>query len=239
MANSYFRFKQFTIYHDRCAMKVTTDGCLFGAWCAKEISTEKNGQTILDIGTGTGLLSLMVAQKNRMTIDAIEIDKTSADQAIENIAASPWKENIHVHCINVLDFELSNQYDVIISNPPFYEKEIESADAGKNKAHHGHGLRLQELLQVIKKGLKPGGKFFLLFPYKRMKEIETAFKKEGLYIEKKLMAAQSVHHLPFRTLIKGKQQPASTETVSISIKDEQQQYTNEFQDLLRDYYLYL
>ncbi|MDQ6609132.1 MAG: 50S ribosomal protein L11 methyltransferase, partial [Bacteroidota bacterium] len=97
MPNTYFSFKQFTIYQDRCAMKVTTDGCLFGSWCANEIYKLIHSQVyLLDIGAGTGLLSLMIAQKNKCVIDAIEIDKEAAMQAIENISASPWNKKIYV-----------------------------------------------------------------------------------------------------------------------------------------------
>jgi tRNA1Val (adenine37-N6)-methyltransferase len=98
MANPFFRFKQFTTYHDRCAMKVTTDACLFGAWVASTISKEQgiHQPNFLDVGSGTGLLSLMVAQKSKAFIDAIEIDKQAASQAAENIAASAWSNRINV-----------------------------------------------------------------------------------------------------------------------------------------------
>src|SRR5687768_1369738 len=124
MPNPYFQFKRFTVHHGRCAMKVTTDSCLFGSWCAEEIRKDnKPDDALLDIGTGTGLLSLIIAQKNDCLIDAVEIDTATAEQAKENLNASPFKEKIFIYNQDILKFK-NRLYDVIISNPPFYEKEI-------------------------------------------------------------------------------------------------------------------
>src|SRR5690349_10557815 len=124
MPNPYFRFKQFTVYHQHNAMKVTTDACLFGAWVAEQMHNEKDKvQSLLDIGTGTGLLSLMIAQKNEVNIDAIEIDKASAEEANENIQNAPWKEHITIQHQDILEYHPGRLYDAIICNPPFYENE--------------------------------------------------------------------------------------------------------------------
>jgi tRNA1Val (adenine37-N6)-methyltransferase len=183
MPNPFFHFKHFTVYHDRSGMKVTTDGCLFGAWCAREMQEEKPAlKHILDIGTGTGLLSLMIAQKNKVEIDAVEIDASSSQQAAENIAASPWKNNIRVYHYDILDFSFDTVYDAIASNPPFYERELESENVQKNLAHHGHGLKMKPLLHFIKKQLKEDGHFYLLLPYKRLKDLERIINASGLFM---------------------------------------------------------
>ena len=144
MANSYFQFKQFTIRQDRCAMKVTTDGCLFGAWAAEKINSVTHPDyfgkelvinSCIDIGTGTGLLALMMAQQSKLFIDTIEIDKDAFEQASENIAASPWAGRIKIIHRDAKGFTSQNKYNVIISNPPFYEKELKGQDAKKNLAH--------------------------------------------------------------------------------------------------------
>ena len=242
MSNPFFKFKQFTINHDRCAMKVTTDACLFGAWCAEEIRSRKNEKIslrLLDIGTGTGLLSLLVAQKNDCLIDAIEIHKDAAQQAAENIASSPWARNIRIHHQDVSKLSPDRTYNVIISNPPFYEREIISSDKLKNQAHHSDGIKLSELVSIIKKHLPPDGEFYLLLPFKRSKEAVNILKKENLFIQKQIVVSPSVGLSPSRLMIKGSLQPAVIKEKKIFITSEQKQYTHEFIFLLKDYYLHL
>ena len=136
-------------------MKVTTDACVFGAWITEEIKSQKlKVKSVLDIGAGTGLLSLMLAQKNpEMKIDAIEIDKDAAEQAKVNSGSSPWKEQINIIQADVKEYSFEKEFDLIISNPPFYEKEIRSATDSKNVAHHSDNLTLKELLMIIKGNL--------------------------------------------------------------------------------------
>ena len=242
MPNPYFQFKQFTIYHDRCAMKVTTDTCLFGSWCAEDINANTNSDNeinLFEIGTGSGLLSLMVAQKTNCIIDAIEIDEEAAQQAEENIFASPWKERITVHNEDVLQFNFLKPYDIILSNPPFYENELSSGNKKKDTAHHGEGLRLEALVQLIKQYLNPSGCFYLLLPFKRIVEAESILEKEELFINKKLIVHQSIAHQPFRVIIKGGHDQQVKQEQQIFITGDNGKYTKEFTTLLQEYYLYL
>lgn len=241
MANKYFQFKQFTVHHDRCAMKVTTDACLFGAWAAKEISESNNAvKTCLDIGTGTGLLSLMIAQKNKATIDAIEIDKEAAGQANENISASKWRDQISVINGDLLTWQTDKRYDCIFSNPPFYERSLKSATNAKNLAHHDEGLSLGPLLHFIKTHLTLNGLFFLLLPATRMNETDEILKKEGLCLQKRLLVKQTPKHSPFRIMIKGGMNEAETiDESTMCIKNEKDRYTEDFVAFLKDYYLHL
>jgi tRNA1Val (adenine37-N6)-methyltransferase len=241
MPNPYFRFKQFKIYHDRCAMKVTTDACLFGAWCADIL---KNSylvvNNLLDIGTGTGLLSLMIGQKNDLLIDAVEIDQEAAQQARENVSASPWNDRINIINDDILEFNPGKQYDVIISNPPFYENELTSQKLKKNIAHHSHYLSISQVTEIIKNNLNNNGLFFLLLPFKRTTEVEILLREQELHLLQKLIVRQSVNHSPFRSLIMGSKEIHSALQVSeLSIWDQHQQYTLEFTALLKDYYLNL
>lgn len=243
MTNPYFQFKQFIIHQDKSAMKVTTDGCLFGAWIAGRIKIEKKIiNHCLDIGTGTGLLAIMLAEQNETFIDAIEIDKDAFEQATENAAASPWTERIKIIHADVRKFKFQNQYDVIISNPPFYEKELKGDNAKKNLAHHNDGLLLAKLFSLIKKNLKPGGTFFLLLPYKRNEEIKNMFTENDLVIQQLTYVRQSIDHDFFRIMIAGKLKTDElTEPIidEMSIKEDNDQYTQVFKDLLKDYYLHL
>ena len=224
-------------------MKVTTDACLFGGWMAEEVKSQKlQVKTLLDIGTGTGLLSLMIVQKNpELNILAIEIDEEAKKQAGENVASSPWKDRIEVIGGDVKDHSFSEKFDIIISNPPFYEKEIRSETGNKNVAHHSENLKLEELLGIIKNNLKEGGSFFLLLPYKRNEEIKMLFKDHELSISNILFIRQSIKHDYFRIFLKGNFCPQEKETEfnEASIWDDQQKYTKEFVRLLKDYYLYL
>jgi len=242
MANSYFQFKQFIVQQDRSAMKVTTDSCLLGslvpALCQKE-----GKLNVLDIGTGTGLLSLMFAQKKTgALIDAIEIDKDAVAQALENSSASPWKERIQVIHADARQYPFRHPYDVIISNPPFYENELKGTDPGKNKAHHNEGLLLSELLHIIKSNLEPDGFFYLLLPFKRKEEIKHLLSDQELAVEQIIFVRQTENHDYFRMIVAGKLAPETvTETIidEISIKDHAGKYTPVFINLLKDYYLYL
>ncbi|RYF86419.1 MAG: methyltransferase domain-containing protein [Chitinophagaceae bacterium] len=222
-------------------MKVTTDACLFGAWVSAEVqNTKKKSVSAIDIGCGTGLLSLMLAQKNNIAIDAVEIDSNAAEQAKENVSVSPWHDQIHVHHTDVLSFQTTKQYDCIFSNPPFYESELRSARQQKNMAHHDEGLTLNLLFPFIQKHLADDGNFFLLLPTKREKDFENLLVQFGFFLYKKIAVRQTVKHAPFRLLLEaGKKQTASTVLADMSIKNESNEYTPAFVELLKDYYLYL
>ena len=242
MANPYFKFKQFTIQQDRSAMKVTTDSCLFGAWVAMEVNNKKDDvRNMMDIGTGTGLLTLMVAQKNpQLIIDGIEIDQNACIQAKGNILEAGFNNEIRIFNSDIYDDISGNKYDVIVCNPPFYENELKSANSLKNLAHHDKGLLLEDLLRIIKARLSINGIFYLMLPYKRKKQIEYLFRQNLLCPTKKISVRQSLKHDFLRVFIEGKpNEETLTEENEISICNESGDYTTEFIHLLKDYYLYL
>lgn len=222
-------------------MKVTTDSCFFGAWAAREMQNEKSKiQKALDIGAGTGLLSLMVAQKNEIEIDAVEIDAEASQQAKENIEASPWKKRVHIFNEDILLFQPDKKYECIISNPPFYENELTSEKQQKNIAHHSEQLTISQVIRTIKIYLKEEGLFFLMYPHKRKEQIERLLRQNDLYVINSVVLHQSVKHSPFRIIVRGTNKKIKPENqVSISISNKGQQYTTEFINLLKDYYLYM
>jgi tRNA1Val (adenine37-N6)-methyltransferase len=239
MANSYFRFKQFMVNQGLSAMKVTTDGCLFGAWVARELEAGNAGGNLLDIGTGTGLLSLMIAQKTGLAIEAVEIDPEAVEEATENTQSSPWKDKIRVVNSDVRSFSPTHQYNYIVSNPPFYENELKSGKPGKNIAHHSNELPLSELLQFINAHLADEGLFFLLLPYKREKDVEALLKQNNLFIQTKVLVHQTTNHAPFRIMIKGSKPGSEAQKELHLFIKEGADYTPAFVQLLKDYYLYL
>ncbi len=227
-------------------MKVTTDVCLFGSLLPPDSYRDSEGggiKNILDIGTGTGLLALMYAQKNEeVLIDAIEIDTDAAVQAKENVKTSPWNERINIINADAKEYLFTKKYDLIISNPPFYENELKGSNTQKNIAHHNEGLLLEDLLIVIKNNLNTNGRFCLLLPYKRNDEIKNLLLKNEFDILQITLLKQSVNHDYFRIILMGKLKEGDvveTEIEEISVWDEKQEYTPAFVELLKDYYLNL
>ncbi len=230
-------------------MKVTTDACLFGAWVARTLAGENalgnndssgGQQKFLDVGTGSGLLALMVAQKTNALIDAIEIDEAAAQQAADNCRASPYSDRLAVLHNDLLQWKPAGRYDVIFSNPPFYQKDLRSASSAKNKAHHDEGLRLAELVSFIEAHLADEGRFFLLLPVKREAEAELLLLNAGLFLQKKRRVQQTSQHPPFRVMLQGGKKKAQTVPVQqVIIKNENGQYTPDFVALLHPYYLHL
>ena len=236
MANNYFQFKQFLIHQRYCAMKVTTDACLFGAWVAERVGDCKR---VLDIGAGTGLLTLMVAQKtNDAQIDAVEIDSEAAKEAATNFKASPWNERVDLIRENIIKYKVGDLYDFIITNPPFFNNDLKSDSNKRNLAMHSEALSLDELLVSIERLLKAGGLFAILLPTHRSVEFEGKALLAGFYLREKVLVKQTPKHPPFRSmLLFGHEQVIVTES-ELVIK-ENDSYTADFIALLKDYYLYL
>jgi tRNA1Val (adenine37-N6)-methyltransferase len=240
LANPYFRFKQFTVYQKNSTLKVCTDACLFGAWVAAELKKRASTPaSILDIGTGTGLLALMLAQAVHATIDAVEIERTDFLQAEENIENSSWQSRIHLFLSDVKKFQTPNRYDLIISNPPFFENDLPSEKAGKNRAKHDTHLTLQELFDSISRLLSAKGEVALLLPMRRLNDLEMLCQKFHLHIIKFVEVKNKLTEAPFRIMVWLATKEEIQTKELIYIKEESGAYSDRFIELLKDYYLYL
>lgn len=241
MPNNYFQFKQFTVQQEHCAMKVCTDACLFGAWVSEKVKSEKlKVKNVADIGAGTGLLSLMLAQKTDVIIDAVEIDKTAAMQSQQNFEASPWNERLKVYNTSVQQFNsaIYQKYDLVISNPPFFEHDLKSDDDKRNLALHSSALSLEALLNAIKIHLKEDGFFAVLLPFHRSGYFEK-LAAARYFLQEKILVKQTPKHHYFRSMLLFGATKVDTKESEIIIRQEGSQYSPEFIHLLRDYYLYL
>lgn len=234
MGSDQFQFKKFTILQDRCAMKVGTDGVLLGAW-----TNTNNTPKILDIGTGTGLIALMLAQRSKATIDAVEIDQDAAMQARENVEKSPWKDRIKIHHAAIQDYPNSAQkrYHLLVSNPPFFENVSKSSKPSRTVARHTDFLSQADLLQVTEKLLDSSGRLAVIYPCEEADKFQKKAEDIGLFCERKLSVKPN-HNRPIkRILMEFSPQKLPTQESAIAIESSRHVYTPEFIALIQDFYL--
>jgi len=222
------------VWQDQCAMKVCTDACILGA--SADVASS---QRILDIGAGTGLLSLMLAQRSPASIDAVEMDEKAYRQTCQNVARSPFSDRIRVHHGRIQDFTNPEPgpYDLIISNPPFFENHLRSPDRSRNDALHTTTLSLGELLDAIARLLHPTGKCSILLPVYESRLLEEAANIRGLFTMHRLKVRHSPTHPLFRIVTTIARSPAPIREEELSIYEGGQVYSESFRTLLRDYYL--
>lgn len=218
-------------------MKVCTDACLFGAWVASLLKDKLSpNQKVLDIGTGTGLLCLMLSQELDIETDAIEIEQDAFEQSTSNTANSPWHHKIQVIHSDILQFQPSGKYGLVITNPPFFENDLKAKESAKNLARHEASLQLDGLFSLAVKWLSPGGYFAILLPAnRRNKAVETGVQN-GLKVCNEVLVKQTTTHNPFRVMLLFHNQDCAAKKSELVIKD-MNQYTPAFTELLEPYYL--
>jgi tRNA1Val (adenine37-N6)-methyltransferase len=238
--NNYFQFKQFKIQQDKCAMKVCTDACLFGAWVANKLATENTKpNNILDIGSGTGLLSLMLAQKIKSNIETIEIDKDAFLQSKENIEVSIFKDQITPHFGDVKHTNFNTKFDCIISNPPFFENQLKSNNTERNTAMHATTLSFDDLVDSINKNISTEGVAYILLPHYAVENFEKIVVTKKLFVKQMVQIKHSPTHPFFRTILCVGKRNITNKQTEITIKNNKDNYSKDFTELLKEYYLYL
>ena len=233
MPNPQFAFKQFAVQQDRCALKVGTDGVVLGAWANVE-----GAKRILDIGTGTGLLALMAAQRAPDAwVDAVEIDEASAGQAAENVVASPWADRVRVHRMDVRRMRSSEPYDLILCNPPFYAGEMDSPDARTGVAKHAGELTFTQLIEAVRSLLAEEGRFACIIPLNREAELLELAEGAWLGLERRCVLHYLEGRPPKRVLlefVRGGSAPGEEE---LTVEHAPGLYTEAYRTLLRDFML--
>ncbi|MES2478155.1 MAG: methyltransferase [Bacteroidota bacterium] len=224
------------IEQDQCAMKVSTDACILGAWTP----IPPESKTVLDIGTGTGLLSLMLAQRNEsLKIDALEIDSSAAKQASENISNSIFFNQISVIEYDAKAWQNDLRYDLIICNPPFFSNSLKGNNQIRNMARHNDDFSFDDLLKVVSVNLKSEGTASILLPISEMTRCETAIKKTQLKQSGSLLIKPFAHQEPNRIIVLLNYKDDIPFREELVIYKEQKLYTKEFIDLLSPFYLHL
>ncbi len=163
-----FSFKEFTIKQERCAMKVGTDGVLLGAW-ARVDGEERN---ILDIGSGTGLISIMMAQRSCANITGVEIDTDSYSESLDNVGATAWSDRINIVHSDIQSFKTETRFDIIVSNPPFFRESLKSSNISRTTARHTDSLSFEELIKAAKRLLSPEGHFNIVLPIEQSRSFD-------------------------------------------------------------------
>lgn len=216
-------------------MKIGTDGVLLGAWV--NLEEEKS---ILDVGTGTGVIALMMAQRSNAVIDAVEIDKNAAGQSLENTKKSPWNSRINVFCTPLQDFNSKTQYDLIISNPPYFSNSLKNLIQEKSNARHDVTLTLNDFLSSSHRLLKPSGRLALILPFDK----KAAFTKKAREYKLNCIRKTNVRPTPQkqakRVLLEFsyKKLPLTEDYLTIE-NNKRHDYTQEYIDYTKDFYLYL
>lgn len=233
-----FTFKQFFVAHDRCAMKVGTDGILLGAW-----APVAHVKRILDIGCGSGLIALMLAQRTSedVEIDAVELDVAAASQAAENMAASPWAARIRVHQQDIISWAAQSQqrYSLIVSNPPYFTAGVECATPARAAARYTDSLNHHELLRCAAMLIEEEGFFCVILPETLGQGFIELAQHEGWHLRFRYDVAEYAQRTPHRVVLGLSPSKGETLFERLAIRDENTHYSQDWCSLTQDFYLFM
>ncbi|MGB5369184.1 MAG: methyltransferase [Flavobacteriaceae bacterium] len=234
--NKPFKFKQFTLQQDRRAMKVGTDGVLLGAWTP----LADRPDTILDIGAGTGLIALMLAQRSTAeTIDAVEIDGAAYEQCVENFEASPWADRLFCYHASLDEFvaEMVTPYDLIVSNPPFFTEQVSSGDLSRDRARQNQSLPFEALVKGVATLLSPKGTFTVILPFGEEQGFLEIATCAGLFASRITRVKGSPKTAYKRSLIAFCRTTTDVSIDELTIETKRHEYTPAYITLTQDFYL--
>ena len=233
MGNSWFQFQQFRINQDRCAMKISTDAILLGSLAAA------NGPArILDIGTGTGVIALMLAQRfGEAMVSAVELDEIAAGQAEENFRESQFATRLSLIQGKFQDFPEAGKFDLIVSNPPFFPEHLKSQDPKRNQALHTDTLSFSDLIQKTSRMLSGLGTFWVILPPRQMQDFEVLAKQSGLFRFRKVTVRDSSSKTPYREVGGFSFSKAELQSRALILKEETGGYTADYANLLSGFLL--
>ena len=228
-----FRFKQFSIFHDKCAHKVGTDGVLLGAWV-----NANNPKSILDVGTGSGLIALMMAQKfPQALVSGIELDEPSFIQATENVKNSPFSDRTHILKEDFLKYAFAEKFDLIVSNPPFYKGNTSTGKTERDRARHEAHLPQKDFLEKAISILAPEGKLAVILPNEEGEQFEKEASLLGLHLNKLTKVLGSPSAPIKRWLMEFSFNASQTETDEITIRDTESNRSSDYKKLTQDFYV--
>ncbi|MFK7833604.1 MAG: tRNA1(Val) (adenine(37)-N6)-methyltransferase [Winogradskyella sp.] len=231
-----FKFKQFTVQQNRCAMKIGTDGVLLGAWA----SVAHHPFNVLDIGAGTGILSLMIAQRSDANqIEAIEIDDDAFEQCAENFENSPWNDRLFCFHASLLEYieAVDEKFDLIICNPPFYSEDYKTKDTSRNLARFSDAMPLEHIVFAVINFLSDKGKFSIIIPYKEEETVIEEVSLIDLFPNRILRVRGHKNSEIKRSLIEFSYTESTVQISELIIETERHNYTEDYMNLTKDFYL--
>ena len=230
-----FKFKQFTVEQDRCAMKIGTDGVLLGAW----VTVNNKPFSILDIGAGTGIIALQLAQRsNAEMVDALEIDANAYEQCVDNFENSPWGDRLFCYHASLEEFveEIEGKYDIVISNPPFYSEDYKTTDESRDMARFKDALPFDELIESASQLLSDEGIFAVIIPRKEEENFVKMASEVNLFPNRICRVRGNISSKEKRSMIEFSFEKISAKIENLTIEISRHNYTEEYIKLVQDFY---